>query len=311
MKKETLYRFFEGKATYDEEKRIREWMERSDNHLVTVIQARKEYDALLLAGYISHTTSPHISNERGISPFARWLVGISAAIVLALMLAGLYLLTGKRDAESYNTVIVPPGQRINIILSDSTNLWLNANTTFQYPTEFAKGSRTVFLDGEAYLEVSKNEKKPFIVKTGQGDVRVTGTILNIEAYSKYNSFTTSLFDGGVDIYQGEKKLASLQPNEKSVWSDNRIVISPITDPDEYLWRDGLIAFKNKKLEEILKTLERYFDVTIQVNGNRLPRHTYTGKFRQADGVDYALRVLQRSIRFNYERDEETGTVFIK
>ena len=62
MKKETLYRFFEGKATYDEEKRIREWMERSDNHLVTVIQARKEYDALLLAGYISHTTSPHISN---------------------------------------------------------------------------------------------------------------------------------------------------------------------------------------------------------------------------------------------------------
>ena len=61
----------------------------------------------------------------------------------------------------------PTGQRINIILSDSTNLWLNANTTFQYPTEFAKGSRTVFLDGEAYLEVSKNEKKPFIVKTGK------------------------------------------------------------------------------------------------------------------------------------------------
>lgn len=306
MKKETLYHFFEGKATYDEEKRIREWIERSENRLATLIRVRKEYDALLLAG-----TTPRVSKRGGLSLSARWLTGISAAIVVALMIAGLYLLTGKRDAESYNTVIVPPGQRINLILSDNTNLWLNANTTFRYPTEFAKENRAVFLDGEAYFEVVENEKKPFIVKTEQGDVHVTGTTLNIEAYSNCNSFITSLFEGGVDIYKGEEKLASLQPNEKSELSDNQILISPITDPDEYLWRDGLIAFKNKKLEDILQTLEKYFDVTIRVQANGLPPHTYTGKFRQADGVDYALRVLQRSIQFTYERDEETGTVYIK
>jgi len=78
-----------------------------------------------------------------------------------------------------------------------------------------------------------------------------------------------------------------------------------------LWRNGLIAFNNKQLEEILLSLEKYFDIKIQIDSKKLPQHTYTGKFRQSDGVDYALRVLQRSIRFTYERNEETGTIYIR
>lgn len=311
MKKETLYRFFEGKATYAEEKKIREWMEFSESHRSTFARVRKEYDTLLLAGTPSRVT-PHPCRKRGAFHYSRWVIGISAVIAVALLIGGLHLFTGQSDKMPYNTVIVPPGQRINLILSDSTNLWLNANTTFRYPTEFAKDNRTVFLDGEAYFEVSKNEKKPFIVKTRQGNVHVTGTTLNVDAHSRNNTLTVSLFNGGVDIYNSEKKLASLQPNEKgTLKNNNQLLISPITDPDEYLWRDGLIAFKDKKLDEILQILERYFDITIKVQNKTIPHHTYTGKFRQTDGVDYALRVLQESIRFTYERDEETGIVYIK
>jgi len=306
MNKETLYRFFEGSATFEEEKRIREWMEYSEINFRFFMKSRKEYDALILTG-----SSSYLGRKRTISPFSRWMVGISAAVVAILVIGGIYLFTGESQPEQYNTVIVPPGQRINLILSDNTNLWLNANTKFRYPTEFAKGARTVFLDGEAYFEVSENVKKPFIVRTGQGDVRVTGTTFNVEAYSQYKSFNTSLFEGGVDIYKDEEKLVSLQPNEKSTLENNQLLISTISDPDVYLWREGLIAFKSKGLEEILLTLEKYFDVDIRVRTENLPQHTYTGKFRQTDGVDYALRVLQRSIRFTYERDEETGTVYIK
>lgn len=306
MNKETLYRFFEGGATFDEEKRIRDWMEYSEANSRFFMKSRKEYDALILAG-----SGSDLGQKRTISPFSRWMAGISAAVAAVLIIGGIYLFTGESQPEQYNTVIVPPGQRINLILSDNTNLWLNANTKFRYPTKFTKGARTVFLDGEAYFEVSENVKKPFIVKTGQGDVRVTGTTFNVEAYSRYRSFNTSLFSGGVDIYKDERKLVSLQPNEKSTLQNNRLLTSAITDSDVYLWRDGLIAFKNKRLEEILLTLEKYFDVDIRVSTGNLPQHTYTGKFRQTDGIDYALRVLQRSIRFTYERDEETGTVYIK
>ncbi len=311
MEKETLYRFFEGKATCDEERRIRNWMEQSKDHVINFMKTRKEYDSLLLAGPTPCATPNHISRKRGASPFPRWIACISAAIVMALMIGGLYLLTRKSIIEQYNTVIVPPGQRINLILSDNTNLWLNANTTFRYPSEFSKESRSVFLDGEAYFEVSKNGNNPFIVKTRQGDIHVTGTTLNVEVYSRYNNFITSLFEGSVDIYKGEKKLVSLQPNEKSTLKNDQLLISKITNQDEYLWRDGLIAFKDKELKDILQTLEMYFDVTIKIHNKNLPQRTYTGKFRQVDGVDYALRVLQRSIRFTYERDCETGIVYIK
>lgn len=306
MNKETLYRFFEGTATLDEERRIREWMERSEANFHSLLKARKEYDSMMLVG-----TESYREQKRVVPTLSLWITGISAAVAMVLIIGGLYLFTGKSHPGQYNTVIVPPGQRINLILSDNTNLWLNANTSFRYPTEFAKDNRTVFLDGEAYFEVSENKKQPFIVKTEQGDVHVTGTAFNVEAYSRYNNFNTSLFEGGVDIYKDERRLVSLKPNEKRTLENNQLVISTITDSEVYLWRDGLIAFNNRKLEEILFTLGKYFDVDIQVGTDNLPQRTYTGKFRQSDGVEYALRVLQRSIRFTYEREEGTGIIYIK
>lgn len=305
MNRNLLHSFFDGKSTLEEEKQIRGWIEASETNKKIFNEERVIFDTLILNSHID------LKQVKGSRVTNLWIISTSVAVALLLLVSTLFLLNNNSVAEQFNTIIVPPGQRINLILSDNTNLWLNANTTFRYPTEFAKDNRTVFLDGEAFFEVTENEKKPFIVKTGQGDIHVTGTTFNVEAYSKFNSFETSLFEGGVDICNNESKLVSLLPNQKSVLVDNKLLVSKITDRDEYLWRDGLIAFKSKELEEILLTLEKYFDVDIQILTDKLPQHTYTGKFRQSDGVDYALRVLQRSIRFNYERDEETGTIYIK
>lgn len=263
------------------------------------------YDALLL----TDTTASLKRKKNIILPY--YVAGIAAAILLALIIGGVYLYTLTDKNEQYNTIFVPAGQRINLILSDNTNLWLNANTTFRYPTKFSKETRTVYLDGEAYFEVSKNERKPFVVKTDEGDIHVTGTSFNVEAYAKYNTFETSLFEGGVDIYNEEIKLTSLKPNEKATVQNNNLVISEIINTDKYLWRQGLIAFNDTKLDEILLSLEKYFDVNIYINSKNLPQHTYTGKFRQSDGIDYALRVLQKSIHFNYVRDDNTGKIYIK
>lgn len=305
MNRNLLHSFFDGKSTLEEEKQIRGWIEASEINKKIFNEERLIFDSLILNSHID------LKQVKGSRVTNLWIISTSVAVALLLLVSTLFLLNNNSVAEQFNTIIVPPGQRINLILSDNSNLWLNANTKFRYPTEFAKDNRTVFLDGEAYFEVSENEKKPFIVKTGQGDIRVTGTTFNVEAYSQYGSFNTSLFEGGVDIYKEDSKLVSLLPNQKSTLVDNKLLVSKITDPDEYLWRDGLIAFKSKELEEILLTLEKYFDVDIQIISDKLSQHTYTGKFRQADGVDYALRVLQRSIRFTYEREEVTGTIFIK
>lgn len=280
-------------------------MEASQANHTLFLQERRIYDALLL----SDTKISLRRKKNTISMLV--IISTAAAVFLVLIIGGIYIYGLKDKTKQYNTILVPAGQRINLILSDNTNLWLNANTTFRYPTEFSKETRTVYLDGEAYFEVSKNEKKPFIVKTAQGDIHVTGTSFNVEAYSKHQSFETSLFEGGVDIYKNEIMLASLYPNQDATFENGQLLITKITNNDKYLWRHGLIAFNSKKLDEILRTLEKYFDVEIQINANQLPQFTYTGKFRQSDGVDYALRVLQKSIHFSYQRDEETGIIYIE
>jgi len=305
MKRELLYRFFEGKTSIDEESIIRQWLTGSEDNERILLEERKTHDALLFA-------SPDgIKRQKKIGAITPWMISTVAAVALLLVIGGIYLFNFRSYPEQYNTILVPPGQRINLILADNSNVWLNANTTFRYPSEFSRKNRTVYLDGEAYFEVQKNEKSPFIVKTGMGDVHVTGTTFNVEAYNQFDRFETSLFEGGVEICKGEEKLTTLKPNEKSVIENNRVTVSKITDTDKYLWRHGLIAFNGRKLEEILLTLEKYFDVEIQIHANQLPQHTYTGKFRQSDGVDYALRVLQKSIHFSYQRDEDTGTIYIR
>src|SRR5690554_27762 len=303
MNKDLLFKFFEGKSSLDEEKKIREWMEESNSNFNCFMKTRREYDIQILSG-----SNVIASNKKKLIPL-QWIVGAAATIII-LIIGGIYLFNIENNIKQYNTIIVPAGQRINLILSDNTNLWLNANTEFRYPTEFSKKNRTVYLDGEAYFEVSKDENKPFIVKTSKGDVHVTGTSFNVEAYSKFDNFVTSLFEGGVDIYIKDNKSVTLFPNELGILENNQFLIKNITDNDHYLWKDGLISFRNKGIEEILISLEKYFDIEIQINTSNLPQHTYTGKFRHSDGVEYALRVLQKSINFYYSRDVDSGIIFI-
>ncbi len=308
MNKELLYRFFEGTATLEEEQQVRQWFEESEDNRALFMRERKIYDALLL---VSPQSSLENKKEVGIS---LWMVSTAAAVFLLLLVSGLYWVHLQEERKllgQYHTLQVPAGQRINLILADNTNVWLNANSIFRYPTAFAKKERTVYLEGEACFEVSKNKEKPFIVKTNEGDINVTGTSFNVKVRSEHQIFETSLFEGSVDIYDNHRKKVSLKPNQRSVFENGQLVVSQITDYDQFLWRKGLIAFDNKSLEDILETLSAYFDVQIRIEAQSLPEHTYTGKFRQSDGIDYALRVLQKSIRFSYEKDDEAGVIYIK
>lgn len=307
MDKDILYRFFEGKTSLEDEIQIKRWLDVSEINRITFMQERKKYDAILL-----NISDSQKSNQKEISIFWHRMATV-AAVLFLLIVSTLYLrlLLQEEISQKYNTLVVPAGQHMHLTLADNTDIWLNANTSLRYPSEFSKKDRIVYLDGEAFFDVSKNNKKPFTVKTASGDIRVTGTSFNVEAYSKQGGFETNLFDGSVDIYQNEQRLISLKPNERSFLKEGKIYVTPITDRDKFLWKEGLIAFNNKTLEEILSSLEKYFDIKIQISSNSLPQYTYTGKFRQSDGVDYALRVLQKSIRFSYERDEETGIVYIR
>lgn len=312
-KRVLLYKFFEGKTTFQEEVEIRKWIEANKDNETAFFQERLLYDSLLL----NKSSKEDRANKTILRKIGFWNSFIRvAAIFLFLTTAGLLInkqIEDQNASHQLHTVIVPPGQRINLILADNSSIWLNANTTFSYPTLFSKKQREVFLDGEAYFEVSANKKSPFIVNTSQGGIKVTGTKFNVAAYSKYNKFETSLFEGNVAVYlkNNEDQTINIRPTQKTIFREGRLEVSSIEDYDEFLWRKGLIAFNNKQLEEILSVLGQYFDTKIEIDTNCLPDNTYTGKFRQSDGIDYALRVLQSSIHFTYERDNEKQIIHIK
>ena len=311
--KELLYKFFKGDTTHEEEVEIKQWMEASKRNEAAFYQERLLYDATLL-------NKGSLESKTIITPPKRMVFWNSfirvAAIFLLITTVGLLINKFNKDINATNplhTVIVPPGQRINLVLADNSSIWLNSNSTFKYPSQFSKKQREVYLDGEAYFEVSANDKQPFIVNTHQGGVKVTGTTFNVSAYSKFDKFETSLLKGVVGVYlkDSEEEIIYIKPTQKTVVRNGKLNVRKIEDYDEFLWKEGLIAFNNKQLKDILSVLEQYFDIAIRIEDNWLPDNTYTGKFRQSDGIEYALRVLQKSINFTYERDNEEQTILIK
>lgn len=309
LDKELLYRFFNQSATIEEEMKIRQWMEISEENRRELFRERMLFDAILL-----HEEITFEKEKKGLSiPWRKIALSVSgiAAIILFTVTVTLSYVKQEPADEQINIVTVPQGQRVNLVLADGTNIWLNAKTRMKYPQSF-KGTdkRVVEIDGEAYFEVSKNKEKPFVVKTRKGEVEVLGTKFYVSAYTHSDKFETALIEGSVKVHTPVDNLV-LTPNHKSVSQNGKLTSRVIEDMDVYRWRDGLYCFKDVPFQEVLKQFEVYYDIRFIMKNNRMPNPEMTGKFRLVDGVDYALRVLQKKVGFTYHRDEEANVIYLE
>jgi ferric-dicitrate binding protein FerR (iron transport regulator) len=313
MERETLYLFFEGRTSPEQDSEIRSWVESSEDNRKEFFRERKIFDAMIVLPQ-SQEREVLINNNYK-TPFFRIFyrrfMKIAAVVILTLS-ATLFVQYRISDSKQiiYNTIKVPAGQRSNVILSDGTNVWLNALSTLKYPSVFKKGKREILLDGEAYLEVAHNKDAPFIVHTRKCNVQVLGTKFNIEAYSKSNKFETSLMEGSVrvSLARDNSRSVILSPNMKVDLLGGQFVVSSIDDIGQYRWKDGLICFRDYTFSEIMATFEKYFDVKIKVLKPGVKSFVCTGKFRQSEGIDYAFRVLQKEIAFKFKRDNVNNSV---
>lgn len=313
MERETLYLFFEGKTSPEQDSKIRSWVESSEDNRKEFFRERKIFDAMIVLPQ-SQEREVLINNNYK-TPFFRIFyrrfMKIAAVVILTLS-ATLFVQYRFSDSKQiiYNTIKVPAGQRSNVILSDGTNVWLNALSTLKYPSVFKKGKREILLDGEAYLEVAHNKDAPFIVHTRKCNVQVLGTEFNIEAYSKSNKFETSLMKGSVrvSLARDHSRSVILSPNMKVDLLGGKFIVSTIDDIGQYRWKDGLICFRDYTFNDIMATFEKYFDVKIKVLKPSVKSFVCTGKFRQSEGIDYAFRVLQKEIAFKFKRDNVNNSV---
>lgn len=171
--------------------------------------------------------------------------------------------------EVYNRVEIPRGGEYSLLLSDGTRVRLNSMSSLRFPVHFTGSKREVELQGEAYFEVSKNGK-PFIVKTGNKQVEVLGTIFNISAYQG-EEYQATLLTGSVRVHtsQGDNQL--LKPAEQACIAPGTEEIS-VRKVDPYLytsWIQGKIYFKDQRLEDIMKSLTRWYDMTVVYKSEKL------------------------------------------
>lgn len=294
-----------------EEIQIRKWMEASPDNFKLFMEERKLFDAMIL-----------LADEDKIRSYQKkklflgnyWVKEImKVAAIIAVTLLGTYIYNEYHPEEellAMQKITVPAGQRINLELSDGTVIWLNSRSTIQYPASFVGKNRTVHLNGEAYFEVAHNTQKPFIVETNKGNVEVLGTKFNLEAYADNNSFVTSLMEGSVKVTSGTKELL-IKPHEMAVLEHGVLKVTPIEDYNVYRWKEGLICFRDETFVNIMNKFETCYGVTIKIENKKVLNSRYTGKFRQSDGISYALRVLQKDVKFTFERNEDNQIIYIK
>ncbi|RHR51014.1 FecR domain-containing protein [Parabacteroides sp. AF17-28] len=209
----------------------------------------------------------------------------------------------------YNEIHVQKGGRANtVILSDGTKVVLNAATTLKYPASFNGKNRQVYLDGEAYFEVTKNEEKPFVVKLNKQDITVLGTTFNVQAYSNELYSEITLLSGQILLEAFNEKGESmsrmyLKPDQKAL-SDNKMGSVSLQDVNASLsnaWINGEYKFKDASLSSIVKRLENYYNVKIYLDDKRLEQIKYTGTFSLDQDILDVLRIIDYEKQFTFKR----------
>lgn len=312
MEKELLHKFFAGAATLEEKEAIMHWMESDPDNKQFLLKERKLYNAVLLHGEDKQVQQQAGRQQyflrRGVARFLR----VAAMIVVAFGLGYFWQSEKTEGPIAMQTISVPAGQCVNVTLPDGSNIWLNAQTTIQYPVSFNKENRQVKLDGEAYFDVAKDSKRPFIVNTKECSVEVLGTKFNIDAYSSRDKFETVLMEGSVKVsmLDDPTQAVSLKPNNKVYRSNGKLLTQKVSNYERYRWKEGLICFVDEPFKVVMEDFEKFYGLTIVVNNQKVTQYLYTGKFKQTDGVDYALSLLQKNIHFTYQRDRENHIVYI-
>ena len=208
------------------------------------------------------------------------------------------------EKEVMNKIIVPTGGEYNLILSDGTWVYLNAESVITFPKKFVGERREVILEGEAYFHVTASKEHPFIVKTRDMDVLVTGTEFNVKAYPDESNVQTTLLQGKVAVFAGEdkKEKVEIRPNQQAEWDRGGVKLQVReVDPDLFVaWKNGHFIFRQDRLEDIMRTLARWYDMEVIYLDESIKDMAFAGKLDRSEDITPILNVLRATDKLTVE-----------
>jgi ferric-dicitrate binding protein FerR (iron transport regulator) len=212
----------------------------------------------------------------------------------------------------YNTLKIPRGGEYFLILSDSTKVWLNSETTLRFPVQFAADVRSVELTGEAYFEVKKNTKAPFLVTSGNQNIKVLGTQFNVSSYPENQNIYTTLVEGNVEVSVSSNPQINLilKPSEQSILnSSNNQIQKRTVDINHYIaWKDGRFVFSEQPLEEIMGTLSKWYDVQVVFSNEKDKKLMFTGNLERYANFGDILAKIEKTNEVSFNIENNTITI---
>lgn len=315
-----------GIANAAEEESLRQWMAQSNANQSYYMQMRDIWDSTAADTVLfnkdtayrrfkTRVAAQEMSADKkksfAFARFTRWAAAVAIAFVLGSV--SVYVLNRYAQSTNLYSVTVPLGSKSKIELPDHTTVWLNAGSKLSYAQDFAKRSRQVSLEGEAYFEVAKNPHMPFTVNGKEMAVKVLGTKFNVRSYKEDPTVDITLLEGSISLtnhLDQNTVPCLLKPNEKATLNkqNGQMTIEKVQASDWSEWTRGKLVFDAERFGQIIRRLEREYNVSINVKDSDLLNRKFYGDFRKAQSIQEIFDIMTAGNQFHYKFKESVITV---
>lgn len=204
--------------------------------------------------------------------------------------------TKRNEEEVYQLLTIPRGGEFGMVLPDGSRVWLNSESELRFPLQFTAKQRKVFLTGEAYFEVAKDAEHPFIVEVNDSKIEVLGTGFNVRYYENEGRVITTLAEGSLCFKSADARVL-LKPGEQSILENGSLRKREVEVYPYVAWKEGRFVFRKQRLEDIMATVSRWYDIEVRFEDEASGEITFSGGIRRCEGFEVFVKMI-----------EETGSV---
>lgn len=331
MEKENIWnnitRRIAGEGSAEDHEKVDEWIENSSSNKKTYniltqlwnFKAISSNSSLSLYDLIKRRIS--VFQHQPPKSFYNTTVFRIAAIIIVILLSNfmVYFINEKsqnQEVSAWQEIVVPRGNRMKMVLPDSTVVWLNNETVLKYASNFSD-DRSVELSGEAYFNVKHDPTHPFVVNVGKQQIKVLGTKFSVNAYPEDNIIETSLISGSVKFETSSESSKSksylLEPGNTLTFNkiSNKLTLQKIQSAYYEYWENGMYSFKDESFESLSYKIKRIFNVEIVFEDQKLKSKTFTGTIGINDNIFIFMEAIKRTAAEPIEYKFNKNIIYVK
>ncbi|MDO5981296.1 FecR family protein [Flavivirga spongiicola] len=278
MSNKKVLKLIKGQLSPEEEKEVIDWLFNNPK--------RREQYEILKAKHVA--ASLRKSKKTTFKKFYRYAALLAVILTSSILTWHVVVKNSISTIPSNSLVLITTqkAEKKEIILEDSTKITLNANSVLSYPKHFSGNTREVAIKGEAFFEVTKNTEKPFIVTTEDGmKIKVLGTSFNVKSYSEDKNVETTLVTGKVKVIEENKNtVVELSPSQKATYikKEDKMIVEKVDVKNFTSWKEGKLIYNDTPMRQVIKDLERTYDLKFDVTSNKILDYKYKGEFDNLD-----------------------------